>query len=401
MKSYRPPNQVMISIQGSSIIKFSFAVILFIFLLFSISGALTALKPEYQLKSTSVNTVASNITGGMLYQLLGWENHALMQSAPENSSTPKLTNMMFALSTNVNLDDPRSLLGRELPGFYQFDGKILIAGEGTNYTNMPIESSPPLDILTAEKEATLQNTEDVDDKDNNKSTIPPLSTGKKKVVYIYFSHNTESYLPYLKGVTDPNLAYHSKINVTKIGDRLKEDLEDRGIGTTLDKTDVQAILKQKHKDFTASYEESGKVVQAVLSKNHDLTYLIDIHRDARRKSQTTIKINGKSYAKVAFVIGSNNPNYEKNADFAGELHKILEKKYKGLSRGVLKQGGWRYNGKYNQQLSNKAILIEFGGVDNTFEELYRSADAIADALSEYYWQAEKVNNPDKEKGSKE
>ena len=37
------------------------------------------------------------------------------------------------------------------------------------------------------------------------------------------------------------------------------------------------------------------------------------------------------------------------------------------------------------------MLIEFGGVDNTFEELNRSAEALADVFSEYYWQAEKVN----------
>lgn len=391
MKSNRPPN-VMITIQGSSLIKIFIAFFLFILLLFSISGVLTSFKSAYQLKSSSVNTVAANITSGMLYQLLGSENHAFLETSPQVSSTPRLANIMFALSTNVNLNDPRSLLGRELPGFYQFDGKILIAGEGTNYTNMPIESSPPLEILTAEKEATLQNTDDIEDTKNNQSSTPPLSTGKKKVVYLYFSHNTESYLPYLKGVTNPNQAYHSKINVTKIGDKLKEELESKGIGTTLDKTDIHAILIKKKKLHGASYEESGKIVKAALAQNRDLSYLIDIHRDSRRKKHTTMKINGESYAKVAFVIGAENPNFEKNAKLAGELHKILQKKYKGLSRGVLKQGGPGNNGKYNQELSSNAILIEFGGVDNTFEELYRSAEAIADAFSEYYWQAEKVDS---------
>lgn len=71
------------------------------------------------------------------------------------------------------------------------------------------------------------------------------------------------------------------------------------------------------------------------------------------------------------------------------MHNLLDKKYPGLSRGVIvKREG---NGKYNQDLSQNAILIEFGGVDNTFEELYRSSDALADVFSEYYWQAEKVN----------
>lgn len=36
-------------------------------------------------------------------------------------------------------------------------------------------------------------------------------------------------------------------------------------------------------------------------------------------------------------------------------------------------------------------MIEFGGVENRLNELYRTADALAEVFSEYYWQAEKVN----------
>ena len=102
-------------------------------------------------------------------------------------------------------------------------------------------------------------------------------------------------------------------------------------------------------------------------------------------------INGKSYAKVAFIIGGKNSNYEKNAKLAKELHDRLQKKYKGLSRGVIIKNAAGSNSIYNQNLSENAILMEFGGVDNTFDELNRSADALADVFSDYYWQAEKVN----------
>ena len=94
---------------------------------------------------------------------------------------------------------------------------------------------------------------------------------------------------------------------------------------------------------------------------------------------------------LAFVIGGKNPNHEKNEKLARDLHNLLEKKYKGISwRSYMKKSAGS-NGVYNQNLSENAILIEFGGVDNTFEELNRSADALADVFSEYFWQAEKVN----------
>ncbi|MBT2728794.1 stage II sporulation protein P [Bacillus sp. ISL-75] len=381
-----------VMVQGSSLLKAAGLLLIFMIMIFSISGLLTSLKPQYRPMSSSVNQAATNVNGELLYQLMGWENHHFLSVGQDWTATPKLTNLVFKLSSNINLNDPRSLLGRELPGFFQFDGKILVAGEGTNYTNMPIESAPPIEIMKAEREASLQNLEGIEKPSGEKPpSTPGQTTGNHKVVYVYFTHTRESYLPYLKGVTDPDKAYHSQINVTKIGDQLKTSLEDRGIGTFIDKTDIQANLNKKGLGYPKSYQESRPVVQAAMASNRDLNYFIDIHRDSRRKNQTTVSINGKSFAKLAFVIGGKNPNYEKNAKLATELHNQLQKKYKGLSRGVIIKNEAGSNSIYNQNLSNNAILIEFGGVDNTFEELNRSADALADVFSEFYWQAEKVN----------
>ncbi len=47
---------------------------------------------------------------------------------------------------------------------------------------------------------------------------------------------------------------------------------------------------------------------------------------------------------------------------------------------------------YNQDLSTHSIIIEVGGVDNTMEEMYRTTDALAEVIAEYYWQAEAVTN---------
>lgn len=70
---------------------------------------------------------------------------------------------------------------------------------------------------------------------------------------------------------------------------------------------------------------------------------------------------------------------------------MVEEQYPGLSRGVIQKEGPGSNGVYNQDLSENAILIEFGGYDNTLEELYRTADVLADIFSDYYWDAEEVD----------
>ena len=272
-----------------------------------------------------------------------------------------------------------------------------MAEEGLDYTTIPYESAPPLEVLMAEREASIQNLSELDKPVEDQEPIQPpnLSTNGKNVVFIYHTHSSESYLPHLKGVTDPNAAYHSKVNITMVGKKLAEELAERGIGTQVNVEDMNEKLKQKGWNYAKSYAASREVVQSALASNRELQYLFDLHRDANRREATTISINGKNYAKVAFVIGGENANYEQNVKLAKDLHNLINQKYPGLSRGVITKRGEGTNGKFNQDLSQNAILFEFGGVDNSFEELNRTAEAVADVFSEYYWQAEKVNGTTK------
>ncbi|WP_347939930.1 stage II sporulation protein P [Peribacillus simplex] len=392
MKRRNSPG-IITAVHGSTIIKTFLGILALLLFVFSVSGVMTSLRPEYRISSNSVHTVANQFSGKMLFSMLANENHYLFNALPEGKQESVITNQLIKVSTNISLEDPRSLLGRELPGFSIFDNEILVAGEGTNYTNMPYESSPPVDVLNEERDASLQNLDEIEEPEKGAANQPKQTTNGRKVVEIYHSHNRESYLPYLKGVTNPDLAYHSKINITKLGERMVEDLADKGIGSSLDKTDIMGNLNNKGLNFSKSYQESRSSVQTALANNKDLEYLIDIHRDSKRKKDTTITIKGKEYAKIAFVIGGNNPNFEKNAALANKLHKALEKKYPGISRGVMKQGGSSHNGIYNQDLSGNAMLIEVGGVDNTFEEMYLTVDAFTNVFSEFYWDAKAVDNP--------
>lgn len=391
MRSVRSQG-MMVTVNGTSVKNGVILAIIGFMLMFSISGIMTSLRPEYRISSSSINNLATNLSGEALVYLLGYENRYFTQSLPETSKAPNYLPIVFEAATTINPDDPRSLLGGELPGFSLFDGEIIVAGEGTNYTNMPFESAPPLEVLKSEREAAIQNLEKVDKSKEDKPVVPPvMTTNGKKVVYLYATHSRESFLPYLKGVTDPNLAHHSEVNITNVVEKLGDELVKRGIGTEISTNDFVSDLVEKGLNYSAAYNVSRPVVQNAMVNNRDLQYFIDVHRDSQRKDVTTVTINGKEYAKTIFIIGKNNAMYEQNLQLVEELHNLLEKKYPGLSRGITTKQGEGTNGKFNQDLSKNAILIEFGGVDNTFEELNRTAAAIADVFSEYYWQAEKVS----------
>ncbi len=310
--------------------------------------------------------------------------------------TPQASRVLFEMITTFNPQDPRSLIRHEVPWFAHFDGQLVVAGQGVNYTDFPMESNIPLEEIMKDREAVVPEEEA---KSTEEETPPSMTTEGRNVVFIYHTHNTESWLSYLPSINDSNLAHHPEVNITKVGERLGQELEKRGIGTYVDTTNFAQQLKDMGLSYADSYDKSRETVQEVMAQEQEITFVFDLHRDALGREQTTIDINGESYARTFFVIGGRNKNYEKNQAFAERFHNKLEEAYPGLSKGVfLKQGG---HGEYNQSLGENNILIEIGGVENTLEESYRSAEALADVIADLYWDAHKVDTQSENESSAE
>ncbi|MCM3162069.1 stage II sporulation protein P [Metabacillus litoralis] len=211
------------------------------------------------------------------------------------------------------------------------------------------------------------------------------STFGRRIVFIYFSHTRESFLPYFKKGTAPESAYHSKVNISLVGNRLGDSLRSNGIWNDVSQVDIVNMLNNRNLTFGRSYQMSREVVVNELRENRDLEMAFDIHRDSLPREHSTIDIGGESLAKVSFVIGSGHENYKKNLDFTNGIHEVIEKKYPGLSRGVIIKDKSQGNGVYNQDLLPNSVIVEIGGVENNLEELYRSADILGNAIGEYYW----------------
>ncbi|RHW33134.1 stage II sporulation protein P [Oceanobacillus profundus] len=382
---------------GHSIYRKSGLYLISILILFISIGILTTAQPAYRFSSSLLTEWTRDIDGFVFYNLLSMENRAFKQAFPEDRQLPKLSSVLFQVATNLKPDDPRSLLGNEIPGFSIYDRQILIAGEGTNYTNLPFESSPPLEEVLRDREALIDEpNEEKDQKEEDKegSENKTQTTDGRKVVYIYNTHTRESFLPHLPDVTDPDLAFHGEVNITKVSDHLAKALEAKGIGAEVEDTDIDKVLNDKGMKRSQAYDASREYVEEAIAMNDEIQFVFDLHRDSARKDVTTKEINGESYARIMFVVGMEHPEHEKNIKIASELHDLIEEKYPGISRGVVQKEGSGVDGIYNQDLSDNAVLIEFGGVDNNLDELYRAADAVADVFSDYYWDAEAVQaNP--------
>lgn len=364
-----------------------------IVVLFVSIGLLTTVKPAYRFSSQAITKWTSDIDSSTFLYLIGMENRAFKQAFPEDKQLPKLSTTIFQIATSLKPNDPRSLLGNEIPGFSKFDSHLLIAGEGSDYTNLPVESSPPLEDVLKDREAVVEKEDEKKDTKKKEKKDTP-TTGNREVVFIYNSHSRESFLPHLPGVTDPDEAHHKEVNVTKVSDRLAKTLKANGIGTNVNHTDIMNLLNEKGWDYSQSYKASREVVEDAMATNKEIQYAFDLHRDSISRDQTTKEIDGKDYARIMIVVGEDYDDYEKNLELATELHYLLEEAYPGLSRGVYPKKGAGTNGVFNQDLTENGLLFEIGGVDNNLDELYRSADALGEIFSEFYWDAEKVDAGD-------
>ncbi|SEP90743.1 stage II sporulation protein P [Piscibacillus halophilus] len=283
-----------------------------------------------------------------------------------------LASFALPLFTSLPYQDTRLLFGHELPRFPNTNSTIVVAGEGTNMFTTAIETAPPDHLF--------------DDQEDESPVEEPELDISDESVFIYTTHNRESFLPELPEGTNFDESFHSEENVMKLSQYLGEQLENNGIKTFVDQTDYYRLLPPE--GYSQSYDVSREVVQDVLSSNDQVKYLIDIHRDAQRRNVTTTTVNGKEMARLWFIVGEDHKSYEENLKLASQLHELLEEKYPGLSRGIEVKGGPGVNGVYNQDLTDQALLVEVGGVENSYEELNRALDAFAEVFTEYYMEQE-------------
>lgn len=205
---------------------------------------------------------------------------------------------------------------------------------------------------------------------------------KEPVVYIYHSHNIESFIPELPAQQMYRERADSDTkNVTLVGKELSRALEEIQVPSIHDETDIAGILKQKGLHFPDSYKVSRENLQKVLTENDSIRMVFDIHRDSNKRLGSTIEIKGKEYARIQFIVSKTSKNYEVNKKFATQLHEQLEELYPGLSRGVVEKGIDPPN-TYNQDLHDNSLLLNIGGIENTLEETYRTTDILAQVLKD-------------------
>ncbi|WP_052329870.1 stage II sporulation protein P [Thermicanus aegyptius] len=297
----------------------------------------------------------------------------------EKQKADRATRISWLLG--INPKDPLTLLASEIPGLQGYRGVFFDGGEDLNYSDLPMESHPTPEMWAkAESDAILPD-------EAPKTVVITSKNQSAPTVYIYHTHNRESWISEVKGAKTDSEAMSSSRNITLVGETFAEALKQVGISAIHDQTDIYALLKKEGKPYSLSYARSMEIVETAKREHQTLNYFFDFHRDAIGREKTTAKINGVDYAKIMFVVGKGNKNWKENLKFAESLQKKLEEQYPAITRPIVgyeKSTG--HNGEYNQSISSHAITVEIGGIGNNVEESKRSAVALAHVFAELYYE---------------
>src|SRR5699024_10086495 len=105
-------------------------------LLFTAIGMITTSKPSSRLASSIFSSWTSNFDQSIFLTLFTFENRSFDLVMQPNKDEAKLTEVAFEVMTSVKMNDLKSLLGYEIPGFSTYEHKVVVAGEGMSDINL-------------------------------------------------------------------------------------------------------------------------------------------------------------------------------------------------------------------------------------------------------------------------
>lgn len=274
------------------------------------------------------------------------------------------------LKTEVQAKDIES---KNYYTIYDIDDKksiILVRGEGVEVGDKYISSDNKLyEIIEVNDENKIGYAKFEKDvilpKYNVKPKQEKTSTAKaksSKTVGIYHTHNDESYLD-----VDGTDSVYGKGGIHDIGAKLKSEFEKLGINVV--------YSEDLHLPHNSGAYTRSQVTASTILQNNNVQGIFDVHRDSTPRSEYITNVNGTPMSKIRMVIGSANANFDENQKFAYSIKGYADSVYPGFIKDI-----YIGKGNYNQQLSPRAMLFEFGCEKIEKQYAMNSAKILAKTL---------------------
>lgn len=227
----------------------------------------------------------------------------------------------------------------------------------------------PAEYLRSENKSLNVLSTNIAEQKNN--IYPEFNTNCK--ILLYHTHTNEAYLQSAENRYE-HLASRSNdetLTVREVGNSLCSELAKLGYDSDHDSSDNEV------QGYNNAYTLSDALINKNISENGKYLVHIDLHRDAYAKNTVpTMEIDGKSVAKIMFVVGGKCDNSDENYKFALSVADELNSEHPGLCEKVL----FVKTSRYNQQYSNRSLLIEIGDNAVTVEEACNATQYVAQAI---------------------
>lgn len=187
-------------------------------------------------------------------------------------------------------------------------------------------------------------------------------SASKRAVALYCTHSDESYVP-----SDGESSLTPRGGIYDVAEALKKNLESQGVTVYYDNS--------THLPHDAgAYRRSRSTAEGLIQQGVDAIF--DVHRDGiKDPGQYETTINGEEASMVRLLVGRSNQNAETNKAFAAELKAVADQLYPDLVRDI-----YIGKGTYNQDLSPRAVLLEFGTHTIDKERATQATEYMAAAI---------------------
>lgn len=185
--------------------------------------------------------------------------------------------------------------------------------------------------------------------------------GRPKIA-IYHSHSDESYLP-----SDGTASRPGNGGIFRVGRSLGESLERNGIEVVHDTTSHDP-------HDSAAYDRSRRTALKLLQRERP-AMILDVHRDTAPREAYERTVAERPINQVMLVVGRENPQMNATLEFAKRVKKAADNRFPGLVRGI-----FFAQGRYNQDLSPRALLFEVGSHTNRREDAERGIALLGEVL---------------------
>lgn len=206
-------------------------------------------------------------------------------------------------------------------------------------------------------------------------------------VLIYHTHTWEAYDMTEETQYEPTETWRTKderYNMIRVGEVLAEELTARGFFVVHDRTAFEPP------NLSGAYSRSLEMLDSRITAGETYDYIFDVHRDAYSGPYNGANSAAQDDQRVAYVmmlVGKGTgatgagfderPDWPKNLELAQRITDEMNALLPGVSREVKIK-----TGRFNQHVSNGALLIEVGNNRNTLDEALAACPVIAQAIAQ-------------------